>query len=412
MKKWILRLAGASVLAAVLILLLAWLRLRASLPTLEGAITVAGLGAAAIIERDAEGMATITAATRADAAFATGFAHGQDRFFQMDIIRRRSAGEVSALVGAVALDLDRRFRLHRFRMRAQASLATLPRGDLEILERYAAGVNAGLASLAAKPFEYYVLGVEPLPWQPEDTILVAYSMFLNLNDERADRDIRRGLAHRVLPPEMFAFMYPQGTPWDAPLMGEPRATGPVPAASVMSTRDVVDEAPSAGEIGKPDLNGSNNWAVGGALTANGRALIANDMHLGLTVPGIWYRARLIVTGGESRDVTGVTLPGTPFMIGGSNTMIAWGNTNSYGDWSDAVVLRPGADAQTYRTRDGDLPFVEVVEKIEVKGGDAVDLVVRETVWGPVHDKARYPDGVREGRVRVGANGGTSELVLP
>jgi penicillin amidase len=392
MKKWILRLAGASVLAAVLILLLAWLTLRASLPTLEGAITVAGLGAAAIIERDAEGMATITAATRADAAFATGFAHGQDRFFQMDIIRRRSAGEVSALVGAVALDLDRRFRLHRFRMRAQASLATLPRGDLEILERYAAGVNAGLASLAAKPFEYYVLGVEPLPWQPEDTILVAYSMFLNLNDERADRDIRRGLAHRVLPPEMFAFMYPQGTPWDAPLMGEPRATGPVPAASVMSTRDVVDEAPSAGEIGKPDLNGSNNWAVGGALTANGRALIANDMHLGLTVPGIWYRARLIVTGGESRDVTGVTLPGTPFMIGGSNTMIAWGNTNSYGDWSDAVVLRPGADAQTYRTRDGDLPFVEVVEKIEVKGGDAVDLVVRETVWGPVHDKARYPDG--------------------
>ena len=108
MKKWILRLAGALALAFVLVVLLAWLTLRASLPELDGTVTVAGLGSATTIERDSQGIVTITAATRADAAFATGFAHGQDRFFQMDIIRRRSAGEVSALVGEVALDLDER----------------------------------------------------------------------------------------------------------------------------------------------------------------------------------------------------------------------------------------------------------------------------------------------------------------
>jgi penicillin amidase len=392
MKKWILRLAGALALAIALVAVLAWLTLRASLPTLDGSVSVAGLGSDATIERDAQGMVTITAVTRADAAFATGFAHGQDRFFQMDIIRRRSAGEVSALVGEVALDLDRRFRLHRFRSRARDAIATLPAGDLEILERYAKGVNEGLASLGSKPFEYYVLGVDPTPWRPEDTILVAYSMFLNLNDERADRDLKRGLAHRVLPAEMFDFMYPQGTPWDAPLMGQPRQTAPIPSVSVMNTRGVMDAAPSAAEIGKPDLAGSNNWAVSGALTETGSAMISNDMHLGLTVPGIWYRGRLVVEGDAPRDVTGVILPGTPFMIGGSNTMIAWGNTNSYGDWSDAVVLQPGSTDGTYRTGAGDQPFEEIVEPIEIKGGDTVDFVLRETVWGPVHDNVEYPDG--------------------
>lgn len=392
MRKWILRLAGALVLAFALVALLAWLTLRASLPTLDGSVTVAGLDSAASIERDAEGIVTISAASRADAAFATGFAHGQDRFFQMDIIRRRSAGEVSALVGAMAVDLDKRFRLHRFRSRAQASLAALPAGDLEILERYAAGVNEGLASLGGKPFEYYVLGADPELWQPEDTILVAFSMFLNLNDERADRDLKRGLAQRVLPAEMFSFMYPQGTPWDAPIMGEPRMTAPIPAASVMSTRDVVEAAPSAAEIGKPDLAGSNNWVVAGHLTATGSALMSNDMHLGLTVPGIWYQARLVVDGPAPRDITGVILPGTPFMIGGSNTKISWGNTNSYGDWTDAVVLQPGATAGTYRTIDGDRAFTETVEQIEIKDGEPEDFVVRETIWGPVHDNVDYPDG--------------------
>ena len=115
------------------------------------------------------------------------------------------------------------------------------------------------------------------------------------------------------------------------------------------------------------------------MTRTGRALVANDMHLGLSVPGIWYQARLIVTGDEPRDVTGVILPGTPFVIGGSNGRIAWGNTNSYGDWSDAVVLQSGAGESTYRAGGADVPFTEHVEHIEVKGGEPVEYVIRETI---------------------------------
>ncbi len=392
MRRWILRLAAAAVVAVAIVAMLAWLTLRASLPRLDGNIAVAGLEADATIERDAHGIVTITARSRDDAAYATGFAHGQDRYFQMDLIRRRSAGELSELFGIMAVDTDKRHRWHRFRTRAQEAVAAMPAAELRSLESYAAGVNAGLASLDAKPFEYYLLGDEPQPWQPEDTILVAYTMFLQLNDQRANRDLRRGLAHNVLPAQVYAFMYPQGTAWDAPLMGTPRRTDPIPGADVLSLNDVTDEPSSAGEIGKPDLNGSNNWAVSGALTDSGSAMVSNDMHLGLSVPGIWYQARLVVEGSAPRDVTGVTLPGSPFMIAGSNRHIAWGNTNSYGDWSDAIVLRPGAADGTYRTPQGEREFAEFVETIRVKNAEPIEFVVRETIWGPVHDRVVYPDG--------------------
>jgi penicillin amidase len=392
MKKWILRVTGALVIAFIILGLLAFATLRASLPQLDGEVGVGGLTAAASIERDADGIATITATTRGDVAYATGFAHAQDRLFQMDLMRRQSAGELSEILGASTVDYDRKVRLHRFRALSGQATKSLPERDRLLLERYAAGVNAGFESLDAKPFEYYLLGAEPEPWLPEDTVLVAYTMWLTLNDERADRDLQRGLAHRVLPAEVFDFMYPEGTPWDAPLMGEPREETPIPPPDLVSLRDVDQQPPTAREVGKPDLPGSNNWAVSGALTDTGAAMVSNDMHLGLRVPGVWYQARLIVNGAEPRDVTGVTLPGTPFIIGGSNTRIAWGNTNSYGDWSDAVVLRPGTEPGTYRVGEADLPFEEHVERIEVLGGDAVEMTVRETIWGPVHDSFDYPDG--------------------
>lgn len=392
MKKWILRVTGALVTAFIILGLLIFATLRASLPQLDGEVAVDGLAAAVSIERDADGITTITAPTRGDVAYATGFAHAQDRFFQMDLIRRQSAGELSELLGESTVDYDRRVRLHRFRTRSGQAAKTLPVGDRHLLERYAAGVNAGIRSLDAKPFEYYLLGVEPEPWIPEDTVLVAYTMFLMLNDERAERDLKRGLAHRVLPAELFNFMYPEGTSWDAPLMGEPRHEMPIPTPDVVSLRGVDNGTPTASETGKPDLPGSNNWAVSGAHTRSGAAMVSNDMHLGLRVPAVWYQARLIVDGTEPRDVTGVTLPGTPFIIGGSNTRIAWGNTNSYGDWSDAIVLRPGEEPGTYRVGDSELSFEEHVERIEVNGGEAVELVVRETIWGPVHDSFEYPDG--------------------
>ncbi len=392
MRKIVLRLFGGATVILAMLVLLGWLGLRASLPLLDGEIAVSGLSVAATIERDAAGIPMITAANRLDLAFATGFAHGQDRYFQMDLIRRRAAGEFSEIFGAVAVGVDKRYRFHRFRARAKALVNAAPVADQLLMQRYADGANAGLNSLGTRPFEYFILGVEPQPWRAEDSILAVYALFLDLNDSRARKEVRRGLAHRVLPREIYDWMYPQGTPWDAPLMGEPRAVAAIPDANSFSLREVEDAAPPANERGRYALRGSNNWAVAGTLTENGRAIVSNDMHLGLRAPNIFYLARIRVDGVGARDVSGVTLPGAPFVIAGSNTQIAWGYTNSYGDYTDAVVLRPGDEADTYKTPDGDRAFDIYNEVIGVKGEAAVSYQIRETVWGPVLDDVDYPDG--------------------
>ncbi len=384
------RIIGAVLLLVAVLVGAALLGLRASLPQIDGELHVAGVHAAVSIARDADGIPAINATDRRDLAFGTGFAHAQDRFFQMDMIRRQAAGELSELVGRVALEVDKRFRFHRFRSRARAVLDAASATDREIIESYAAGVNAGLASLGARPFEYFVLGSEPSPWLPEDSVLVVYAMYMDLNDSRARKEVQRGLAHRVLPEPVYAWMYPQGTSWDAPIMGDPRPAVPIPPENVYSVRHVADVAPPANEVGRYPLRGSNNWAVSGTLTGNGRAIVSNDMHLGLNTPNIYYQARIVVEG--SSDVAGVTIPGAPFVIAGSNTRIAWGFTNSYGDWTDAVVLEPGSKPGTYQTPDGDTAFETHRERIAVKDGEAVEYVIRETVWGPVLDDVDYPDG--------------------
>lgn len=392
MKRLLVRLILGLVSALAVVVILAWLTVRASLPQLDGEIESAAIAATVSIARDAAGIPTITASNRFDLAYATGFVHGQDRYFQMDLIRREAAGELSEIIGPATLDADRSKRLHRFRSRAKQALAALSALELDILEYYAAGVNAGLTGLGSKPFEYFVLDVDPEPWLPEDSILVAYAMFLQLNDEHATRDTQRGLAAKILPPEVYAWMYPAGSPWDAPLIGEAWPAASIPAADVYSLREVSVKKRSASEEGPPPVFGSNNWAVSGNLTASGLPIVTNDMHLGLDVPNIYYRARLVSTGSPAIDSSGVTLPGQPLIIAGSSGRIAWGFTNSYGDWSDAVVIRPGDTPGTYQTDEGELPFQTYNEIIAVKGGEPVRRVVRETIWGPVVDNAQYPDG--------------------
>lgn len=392
MIKWVLRLFISALALLALVVVVAVLAVRASLPTLDGALEIEGLGAAASIARDASGVPVISAANRDDLSFATGFAHGQDRFFQMDLIRRQAAGELSELFGEVAVDTDKRHRFHRFRALARQVLEAASDADRQVIERYADGVNAGLASLGAKPFEYMLLGHTPQDWQAEDTIVVVYAMFMQLNDARARRDVRRGYAHRLLPEQVYNWLYPDGTEWDAPVVGDIRPTQPVPAPPLYSVRDYDASLADTGRYENPPMLGSNNWAVSGAHTDSGRALVANDMHLGLSVPNIYYRARLIVTGEPAIDVTGVTLPGAPFVVAGSNGHVAWGYTNSNGDWSDAIVLRAGQSPNTYITPQGEKPFTVHSEVINVDASDAVEYTVRETIWGPVDESANYPDG--------------------
>ena len=367
----------------------AWWMVRSSLPPLDGELVARGLEAPATIERDVQGIPTITATNRRDLAFATGFVHGQDRFFQMDLIRRQAAGELSELFGAAALPVDKRYRFHRFRDRARTAMQQLGDDERAILDAYAAGANAGLDSLSARPFEYLLLRDQPRAWTTEDTILVVYAMFMQLNDDRAKRDVQRGRAESVLPPDVYAWLYPTGTDWDAPIVGGPMPAAAVPDAGEYSIRDVELIPREATEQGRPPLNGSNNWAVGGALTAGGQAMVSNDMHLGLSVPNIYYQARLVTTGDDARDVTGVSLPGTPFVVAGSNGRVAGGYTNSYGDWSDAVVVTPGSAPDTYRAPGGDEPFVRHVETINVRDADPVEYTVRETRWGPIDDRDSF-----------------------
>ena len=391
-------------------------QLAGSLPQLDGQLTLEGLTAPVRVERDQLGVPTISARSRVDLAFATGFCHGQDRFFQMDLLRRVAAGELAELVGSAVADVDREHRVHRFRWRAQQVVeAPHTRDDRELLQAYAHGVNAGLKSLKKKPFEYFVFRTEPQPWQVEDSVLVLYAMYLDLQGSDPVDERALGLLHDRLPGPLYEFLTPLGTEWDAPLEGPPLEVAAIPSADVFDLRATPAVNPPAAEpaaeparaaatearddatrrfaaaFGRVDRDeecrpGSNNWAMAGARSKHGGAIVANDMHLGIRVPHIWYRARFVWSdaGGTERSITGVTLPGTPAMVVGSNGRIAWGFTNSEGDWSDLVVVEVSADnPEEYLAPDGPRRFEHVTELIKIKGGAEQPLEIVSTIWGPI-----------------------------
>lgn len=381
--------------SAVLLLLAAgavYLAIRGSLPTIDGERAAAGLGADTVIERDALGAVTITGRTRDDVAFATGFAHAQDRFFQMDLARRMAAGRLAELVGDAALETDRRNRAHGFTHVATRVFAALPAGHKSLLESYARGVNAGLDSLGVRPFEYLLLRQGLEPWRPEDSLLVVFTMYLQLNDSEASADRQRGLLAASLPPEVFRYVYSVAPAWEAPIDGVVMAAAPMPGAEVLDLRRYGADAAKLASLAVPPTGrensaiGSNNWAVAGSHTRSGAALLANDMHLGLGVPNTWYRARLLVADpapGAGRDLMGLTLPGAPIMVVGSNGRIAWGFTNSYGDWSDLVRVELTADRSRYRSAGGWEPVVKLREMLRSSSGETQELVIEQTEWGPL-----------------------------
>jgi penicillin amidase len=379
--------------------------LRDSLPVVSGTVRVRGLQSAVTVERDALGIPTIRGISREDVARATGFVHAQDRFFQMDLARRRAAGELSALVGDAALRLDRQVRVHRFRDEAQRALGLMAPRDRAVLEAYTAGVNRGLAALRANPFEYLVLRQAPKPWRPEDSLLVVLSMFVTLQDPDGAYESMLATMHDVLPPPMFALLAPRGTEWDSPMIGEPMTTADVPGPEVYNLRRkrngrpeidlqerrevAANRAPNpwASTPGDAAL-GSNSWAVSSDLTPDGRALVANDMHLDIRVPNTWYRAviewRDDTDSSQTRVLEGITLPGHPTLVAGSNTFVAWGFTNSQADTGDLVLLDVDPmDPNRYMTPWGWRSFDHYQETIQVKGGSPVTLDVRWTIWGPV-----------------------------
>jgi penicillin amidase len=376
----------------VLVLLTAYLLLRGSLPKLEGDIATDRVAAPASIERDSLGVATITATNRNDLAYAMGYAHGQDRFFQMDLMRRQAAGELAALLGGDLVPIDKRFRRHNFRSVAREVIAKATQEEKQVIESYVAGVNAALDAISVRPFEYLVLQSKPVPWTAEDSILVAFAMYIDLNDSLGARELERARLHSALPQAVYDVLYPRGTEWDATLdnVELSRLISPLPNAAAI---DISKQPPlSDRQVRREESEypGSNNWALAGSRTASGGALVANDMHLSFRLPHIWYRARLIVKSSDTasaRDLNGVTLPGLPVLVAGSNGRIAWGFTNTHGDYDDLVIVdTDAAHANEYRTGDSFTKFVVRREHIEVRGDNAIDVEYRDTIWGPLLDE--------------------------
>jgi penicillin amidase len=370
-----------SVLAALAVLIAGWFwwRIRASLPQLDGNIPVTGLNAPVTILRDDLGVPTVSGDSRIDVARALGFLHAQDRFFQMDLLRRKGAGELAELFGRAAVPLDQAYRLHGFRHTAGKSLVLLEPEKRALLDAYTAGVNAGLAALNTIPWEYVVLRVKPEPWRPEDSLLVVHAMWLDLQDASGRLELSLDALRQALGQSGADFLAPRGTSWDAALDGSTFPVAPLPRFRLRNPGEVTSPAEN------PQPAGSNSFAVAGAHT-NGSALLAGDMHLGLHVPHTWYRAVLAWTNaaGAPQRVVGVTLPGAPLMVVGSNSRIAWSYTNSYIDNSDVVVVETDTTAGAYyRTTEGFKKIIERTETINVKGEEPVTFATRWTEWGPI-----------------------------
>lgn len=378
--------------------------LAASLPKLDGTIDSPGLTAPVTVARDALGVATIDAGNRLDLAYGTGFAHAQDRFFQMDLSRRLAAGELAELFGKVALERDESARLFRFRAVARDVLAQTPPEHRAIIDAYVRGVNAGLASLRSRPWEYWVLGLRPAAWRDEDTVLVSYAMWWDLQYASLRREMmKRAINARLGGAECangwkcaLAFFYPRGTSWDSPNSANgaaaPRPPIRVPTKEELDVRDQVGSPVLGANFPSRDpAAGSNGWAVAGSLTATGAALVVSDMHLTLRVPATWYHARLRIRAADTAasvlDLNGLTLPGTPVLVAGSNGHIAWAFTNSYGDWSDVAMVpcRAVGGVSLRSPEQEELPLSVVRETIHVKDASDVELVIKSGAAGVLFD---------------------------
>ncbi len=386
MKKWLKRIAILLLLTIVVGAGTVWWLLRGSLPALDGELPLAGLSAPVSVQRDANGTVTIDAANETDAMRALGYVHAQERYFEMDLMRRVAAGELSELFGAIAIERDKQQRMHRIRARVEADLPTTSANKRPQLQAYTAGVNAGLSDLRARPWPYLLLRQEPKPWQLADSALTGYAMYFDLQDSGNHRELAMWRIKPHLPAPLYALLANDGTRWDAPLVGAARGDAMLPTAAEVNLRTLPGPPGERHGVAADDIvPGSNNFAVGGALTDHGRAIVANDMHLGLRAPNIWFRARLRYADPRAPDgkvdVTGFTLPGLPLIVVGSNTHVAWAFTNSYIDTADWRI-HSACKASDTDTSTCVKPTSHA-ETIRVAGAAPIEIKVEDTEWGPV-----------------------------
>lgn len=361
----------------------------ASLPTRDGVLSLPGLQARVTVTFDEYGIPTVTADSRLDAMRALGFVTAQDRLFQMDVLRRNSAGRLAEVFGESVVETDVKQRRLGLSPVAEAVLRRLPEDQRAALSAYAEGVNAFLDRMTVPPFEFLLLGYRPARWDPADSLLVVLAMFQMLNGYDDDERMRTVMT-ASLPEEVTAFLLPPLDSYTARLLAgdkAQRAAVSVPLKALAALRRTGwQHRPFQASVvpGRTGGLGSNAWAVAGGKTEDGRAILANDMHLDVGVPNIWYRVQLRYGRGE---MIGVVVPGIPVVIAGSNGSVSWGMTNVEGDFLDLVRLdlHPN-DPNEYATSDGWRPFTVRTETIAVNGGQDRVVEIKETIWGPVAEK--------------------------
>jgi penicillin amidase len=380
-----------------------WLRAaaKAALPVLDGEVHVAGLRAPVMVRRDAHGVPHIEAANQNDLWMAQGYVTAQDRLWQMDAYRRNANGELAEVMGPSLVWHDKTQRVLQFRNTAQRIYGNLPAEDRARLDAYARGVNLYIAEHQdSLPPEFKLLFYRPKPWSGADSLSIGMMMVEMLDTHFYTKLARERIAADLKSEKLERDLYPVGSWRDHPPTGiqvdlsQPHAE-PAPKKSDDDDEDdrtqVRGMAP-AGEdperlreaMGLPACQdcepGSNNWVIAGKHTASGKPLLANDMHLGLSEPNVWYMADLSAPGFHA---AGVTLPGVPFVIAGHNEHVAWGFTALYADVQDLYIEKldgrgnyEGNDAVWH-------PLAVDREVIHVRGAKDVVLNVQSTAHGPL-----------------------------
>ena len=366
------RWAATAVVLAVGASAVAGLWLLSSAVPARGRYEVEGLSAPVSLFRDRWGVPHIFAETDEDASFALGWAHAEDRLWQMETMRRLGAGRLAEVLGPAALPSDRWMRTLGLYRLAEGDYAALSGDTRRVFDAYARGVNAWLsAHTGALSPEFLLLWFAPQPWTPANSLVWLKLMALRLSSDRRDELLRARLAERLTPRQLRE-LWPDEPP-DAPTTLATAPPGLEGAASA-----VLAAAPEP--PGQP-FGRSNAWVVAGSRTASGKPILANDPHLGFTLPVPWYLARVVTAKGE---LVGATSPGFPAVVLGHNQRIAWGLTSSDIDVEDIFLERVDpADPGRYQTPGEPQPFVAREEVIAVKGAPAERRTVRSTRHGPV-----------------------------
>jgi penicillin amidase len=345
---------------------IAWVKF--SPPAMNGDVKLAGLAAPVDLVWDKNAVPHIFAKSLRDSYRTLGWLHARDRLWQMETQRRIGQGRLSELVGKIGLGYDEEMRVLGLYRLAEANYATLSPEVRADVDAYTAGVNAYLAHPAAPlPIEFQLLHTTPEPWKPADSLVWGRLMALQLSENYREEALRAELVGK-LSPDAFKDLFPGAS--DA---------GPMTLAALhgIDWQRFATHLPT--ELG-PD-HASNEWVVDGTLTKSGKPLLANDPHLGLSAPILWYLVRTVTPEGS---LAGVTFPGVPYTILGHNDRIAWGATTTGGDVQDLFVedVSP-TDPSQYKTPDGQAAFVTRDEVIKVRFGGDIHLKVRETRHGPV-----------------------------